>query len=481
MTARHHAFTPPARKDSGTMPVVRVRTTPPVVGEVVAQRWVVERVVAEGGFGIVVAARHVELDETVAIKFLKAESVDRPDVVGRFAREAKICARMKNEHTPTVIDVGVCPHRGPYMVMEYLEGEDLLHLVARRGPMPIAEVAEIGLQACAALASAHAAGVIHRDIKPENLFLAERPGGMKVLKLLDFGISKASLDGEVFGTPLSLVTTQCLVGTPLYMPPEQLRAKSDLGPTADLWSLGTVLYELVAARTAFSGIGVTDVCASVLETEPLRLDEVRPDVPAAFADVVARCLAKKPEARWESAAALALALAPFAPTSARIEVERAIAVSKAAGLPVPDAEPVPAASLPEPSAPAPPQPRVEMLPTLRSARVPREPRTVLIAAAVGALAASIPLAIALVALRAPAAPPSEPEIAARAPIAFQVDEPTEVAITTRPATRPIPHPAAPVEPASATTTTTMTPPPPLPPPAPSTTATTSSESLPEEL
>jgi serine/threonine-protein kinase len=437
------------------MPSVRLRTTAPAPGEVIADRYVIERVIAEGGFGIVVAAKHLDLEEMVAIKFLKPESAASPEVVGRFAREAKICARMKSEHTPTVIDVGVSPERGPYMVMEYLEGEDLLHVIARRGAMPVPEAAEIALQACEALASAHAAGVIHRDVKPENLFLARRPHGIDVLKVLDFGISKATIDGQVFGTPLSVVRTQSLVGTPHYMSPEQLRGRQEVGPPADLWSLGAVIYELVAGRGAFSGLGVTEVCASVLETEPPRLDALRADVPRGFADAIARCLAKKVDERFASAAELAIALAPFAPARACIEVERAVAVSRQGGLLEPLARapalealeervvPMPPGSLPSPvppdsssstatvrdpedqrrpprpsgrapeltpleaptttsTRPAPPSPasapRVEILPTLQSVRLPRDRKTIAFAACAGAVAASAPVLVIVLAL-----------------------------------------------------------------------------------
>jgi serine/threonine protein kinase len=327
---------PPARP-SGTRPRTPLRDEPPSVGELIADRYVVERIVAEGGFGVIVAAKHIELEETVAIKFLKAEFANVPDVVGRFAREAKASALIKSEHTPIVYDVGVTSERGPYIVMEYLEGQDLLSLVRERGPLPVEYAVELVLQACEALVAAHARGVVHRDIKPENLFLVRRPHSPELLKVLDFGVSKAALTGNVFGTALSMLKTQNLVGTPLYMSPEQLRGQHDVGPQSDIWSIGAVLYELLTSQTAFRGSSVTEVCANVLECEPEPPASIREDLPADLAAVVMRCLEKKSEARFAGVAELAVALGPFAPPGVRASVERTRAIAKSAGLPGGDA------------------------------------------------------------------------------------------------------------------------------------------------
>ena len=192
---------------------------PAAVGSVISGKYEVVRVLGQGAMGVVVAARHIELDEIVAIKFIHPDMHSVPDIVSRFAREAKACARLGSEHIAKVMDVGVTPEIGPYIVMEYLEGQDLGSLLRERGAQSIRRVCEYVMQACEALALAHAAGIIHRDIKPDNLFLARR-GNMDIVKVLDFGISKAPLAGRVFGGDLKSTETACLMGTLLYMSPE---------------------------------------------------------------------------------------------------------------------------------------------------------------------------------------------------------------------------------------------------------------------
>jgi serine/threonine-protein kinase len=306
--------------------------TPFEPGEVVGGRYRIERIVACGGMGVIVAARHIELEEMVAIKFLKGEFAAKPEVVGRFAREAKAAAKIKCEYTATVHDVGISPERGPYIVMEYLEGEDLEHVLAADGRMPFALAAELIMQAGEALANAHAKGIIHRDIKPANLFVVKNDHDVPVIKVLDFGVSKAALTGNVFGGAISLVKTQSLVGSPVYMSPEQLRfGNQDVAFTSDVWSLGAVLYELVSGSTAFTGATITQLCAAVLEVDPVPVGE-RVELPAGLADTIMRCLEKDPSRRWQSVAELVVALAPYAPTRACMMVDRVVALSRRAGL-----------------------------------------------------------------------------------------------------------------------------------------------------
>ncbi len=338
---------------SGSMPVMRLAGTPFAPGEVVGGRYRIERIVAEGGMGVIVAAHHLELEEKVAIKFLKEEFASRPEIVGRFAREAKAAARIKCEYTPTVFDVGISQERGPYIVMEYLEGEDLELVLDTSGRLPFARATELIMQACEAIAVAHANGVIHRDIKPANLFLVRGDQNMPVVKVLDFGVSKTALTGNMFGGAISLVKTQTLVGSPIYMSPEQIRGKEEIGFTADVWSLGAVLYELVTGVTAFNGSSITELCASVLESEPAPITDRVPDVPAGLAETVMRCLEKNAKERFQSVAELVVALAPYAPKRARMIVDRAIAVSKSAGL-VPASFSAPTTLAPPPFSSGPP-------------------------------------------------------------------------------------------------------------------------------
>jgi eukaryotic-like serine/threonine-protein kinase len=295
------------------------------VGSVISGRYEVVRVLGQGAMGVVVAARHIELDEIVAIKFIHPDMHSVPDIVSRFAREAKACARLGSEHIAKVTDVGVAPAIGPYIVMEYLEGQDLGSLLRERGALSIRRACEYVMQACEALALAHAAGIIHRDVKPDNLFLTRR-GNMDIVKVLDFGISKAPLAGKVFGGELRSTETACLMGTPLYMSPEQIRATHEVDHRSDIWSLGVVLFELLTGRTAFSGETVTQVCALVLEGPAPRLVDHCRGAPAALAVVIERCLMKDPAQRFQHAADLAHALLPFAPSRARLHAERASSV-----------------------------------------------------------------------------------------------------------------------------------------------------------
>jgi eukaryotic-like serine/threonine-protein kinase len=301
-------------------------------GEIVGDRYRIERIVAEGGMGVIVAAKHLELEETVAIKFLRPEYATKPEIVGRFAREAKATARIKSLHTATILDVGISRERGPYIVMEYLEGEDLESVIQADGRMPYARAAELVMQAGEAIGTAHAAGIIHRDIKPANLFLVKSDQSVPIIKVLDFGVSKTALTGNMFGGAISLVTTQSLLGSPIYMAPEQVRGNFSGDYRTDVWSLGAVLYELITGETAFTGETVTDICLAVVEETPVPITRRAPDAPAELDAVVMRCLEKDPARRFPNIAELVIALAPFAPKRARMSVDRVIAVSKAAGI-----------------------------------------------------------------------------------------------------------------------------------------------------
>jgi serine/threonine protein kinase len=337
---------------------ITLRSDPFEVGEIVAGKYRVERVIGEGAMGIVLAATHLELDEIVAMKFIRPEVQAVPGVVGRFAREAKASARIKGEHTATVLDVGMEPGRGPYIVMEYLEGRDLNEVLRQEGPLPVRRAVEYVLQACEALASAHSNGITHRDIKPENLFLT-RQGDMDVLKVLDFGISKAALTGSVFGGDLSLIKTSCFVGTPLYMSPEQIRGTA-VDQRTDIWSIGAVLYELLTQRTAFSGASVTQVCALILEGDAEPLRDHCPDAPAELQAIICRCFEKDAKRRFQNVADLATSLLPFAPSRARCHAERASSILRQAGVNV--------ATNVFPSSVPPPSGRVEV-------SIPWAPRT----------------------------------------------------------------------------------------------------------
>jgi serine/threonine-protein kinase len=291
-------------------------------GSIVGGKYEVLGLLGDGGMGFVVAARHLELGEVVALKFLRPEALKNPEVVARFAREARASAKIKSEYVARVFDVGTLPDGAPFIVMEHLEGEDLATLLEQRGALPVKVAVEYVMHVCEALAAAHALGIVHRDIKPENLFLARRTQGMDVVKVLDFGISKVALTGSAFDTNLPLVRTLMPMGSPVYMSPEQIRASDDVDPRSDVWSLGCVLYELLTGATAFDAPSITQLSAIILEKNPTPMRHLVPELPPELEAVVSRCLQKDPAARYQSVAELAVALYPFAPRRARISAER---------------------------------------------------------------------------------------------------------------------------------------------------------------
>jgi serine/threonine protein kinase len=283
-------------------------------GDVIADKYRVERVIGRGGMGVVAAAVHVELGSRVALKFLLPAALANKEAVVRFEREARACVALQSDHVSRVLDVGRLPDGAPYMVMELLEGMDLAHELHRRGgKLPVHEAVSFIVQACDAIAEAHALGIVHRDLKPSNLFLAKRAKKKDaIIKVLDFGISKPTSLTE---SPTALTGTSDLIGSPLYMSPEQLRAPKTVDGRSDVWSLAATLYELVCGAPPFDGATMAELSANILVAP---LPDVRarlPDAPHGFPEVIVRALAKDPAARYESAEAFAEALAPFAELS----------------------------------------------------------------------------------------------------------------------------------------------------------------------
>ncbi len=215
--------------------------------------------------------------------------------------------------------------------MEFLEGSDLGSIVQQRGNLGVREATEYVMQTCEALAVAHAKGVVHRDIKPENLFLTSR-AGMSVIKVLDFGISKAALTGSIFGSALPLVKTVNLMGTPLYMSPEQIRSADGGDMRSDIWALGMVLYEILTGSLPFTAPSITELCAAILEAPMVPITQHRSDLPPGFVELLEKCIERDPAKRFQNVAEMAKAFMPFAPKRARICAERAAQALRAAGL-----------------------------------------------------------------------------------------------------------------------------------------------------
>ena len=294
----------------------------PPVGELVAGRYAVEDIIGRGGMAVILGARHVELGQRVAIKLLRADTPQRAEVYARFLREARACAQMRSEHVVRVFDVGHLTSGQPFMVMEHLTGGDLGRLVQAGGSLPVEDAASYVLQACEAVAEAHAMGIVHRDLKPSNLFLAERADGSPIVKLLDFGISKVTA-AEGF----ELTATDATVGSPLFMSPEQIRGSKAVDHRTDIWSLGVVLYELLAGRPPFGAPSLSALAVVIATEAPTSLREHRSGVPEALNALMMKCLEKLPEQRFQTVAELARALAPFAPKDAARLVERIVRIS----------------------------------------------------------------------------------------------------------------------------------------------------------
>ena len=311
---------------------------PFVAGQVIAGKYEVIRLIGAGAMGFVVAAHHIDLDEKVALKFLRPEALANQELVARFAREARASVRIKSEYVARVFDVGTLPDGEPFIVMEHLDGKDLGAVLRDQGALPAKVAIEYVLQACEALASAHANGIVHRDVKPENLFLASRAQGMAIIKVLDFGISKVALTGSAIESRFPLVRTMMPMGSPVYMSPEQIRASNEIDARTDIWSLGCLLYEMLTGHAAFDAPSLTQIAAMILEQEPAPIHERCPGISPTLAAVVARCLAKDPNARFANVAELAIALYPHGPRRGRVSVERCCFVLRSAGHALEDTE-----------------------------------------------------------------------------------------------------------------------------------------------
>ena len=350
-------------------------------GDVLAGKFRIERVLGQGGMGVVVAAYHLQLDERVALKFLVPEALGNAEAVARFAREARAAVKIKSEHVARVVDVGTLETGAPYMVMEYLEGRDLSAYVRERGPLPASEAADYVLQACEALAEAHALGIVHRDLKPANLFLTRRADGTACVKVLDFGISKLTSPGTS-DPGFSMTRTQAIMGSPLYMSPEQMASSRQVDGRTDIWAIGAILYELMTGRVPFEADTMPQLCAMILQEPPRSIRDYRADIPEPLHEVVLRCLAKDRNQRFQNVAELANALAPFSSRLSARSAERISRVLSAAGISTS------AVSIPNPSEP-PTAAQPPLAQTGSSSKLPLVLSLVAIALVVGAGAAAL--------------------------------------------------------------------------------------------
>jgi eukaryotic-like serine/threonine-protein kinase len=284
-------------------------------GTILLGKYRVDSIIGRGGMGLVVKAWHLGLDEEVAIKMLRNDVAIADETIARFVREAQAAVKLKSEHIARIIDVGTFADGKPFLVMEFLEGQDIGQLLAERGRLQPSLAIDLIIQACEGLAEAHSLGIVHRDIKPTNLFLTSRPDGSLLLKILDFGISKSPAGAE-----LSLTQTWSLLGSPAYMSPEQMRSARHVDARTDVWSLGAVLYEAIEGHLPFQAESFSEMCVMVAVDPPAPTSAT----PREIAPIIARCLAKDPADRYASVADLACDLACLArePDKAQALVDR---------------------------------------------------------------------------------------------------------------------------------------------------------------
>jgi serine/threonine-protein kinase len=275
---------------------------------VVGGKYRLVRLLGEGGMGAVYEARHDMIGRRFAVKFLHAALAGHAEILARFRREAQSAGSLENENIAAVTDFGSADDGAPYIVMEYLDGEDLARILARTGPLSPTRAAHILIQVCRGLVAAHGRGIVHRDLKPENLLVQQRGDGGDLVKILDFGIAKlrATENQADSGT-----RTGVTLGTPYYMSPEQARGQKELDERADIYALGVILFELLSGQKPYSGDNYNAILYAILMQPAPRIETLRADLPPGLADLVHRAMAPEANDRFSSAAELAQALSPF--------------------------------------------------------------------------------------------------------------------------------------------------------------------------
>ena len=340
-------------------------TPPPLpLGTLLGAKYRLEALLGQGGMGAVYLAENVDIGRKVAVKVLLPEIAADAEALARFKIEARAAAAIGHPNIAEVIDFGTSPEGGAFLVMEYLQGETLGGRLRRAGPLEVEAVGWIADELLAAVAAAHAKGVIHRDLKPDNVFLVEQP--VRTVKVLDFGVSKFREQGQV-----ALTRTGMVMGTPAYMSPEQARGAKDVGPASDLYAVGALLYEALAGAPAFEGESYNEVLAKVLTEQHPPLSAVRPGLPSAVEGALDRLLAKtvadRPADALQARCLLAQAFGVGGPADSGAATQR----------PGPGSSPGFASTLPRTPAPAfaptaPPTPRAAPAPPAVVAAAPAE-------------------------------------------------------------------------------------------------------------
>jgi serine/threonine-protein kinase len=376
-------------------------TLPLTPGELVAGKYLIDRVLGVGGMGAVFAAADQVTGQRVAIKCLLPIFADNPDVRTRFLREGSATMRLKSEHIAQVSSTGTLDDGVPFIVMEHLDGRDLRTVVRGSGPLEVGTAAAYVVQVCEALAEAHALGIIHRDLKPANLFLTRRPSGAALIKVLDFGIAKYT-SASLLGDQAEMTKTQAVLGSRAYMSPEQMLRPKDVDARADIWSLGVILYFFVTGKNPFTSDTTEGMIMRIVSGAAEPLQASLPDVPADFEAIVMRCLAKRREDRFSNVTELARALAPFTrhvPDRATMELDEEPGHPRGLPPPEPSGPTIRGYSMPDPSQPGLSQPGLSQpgvsRPSGSRASLTRVPRGSL-AALVGSVGALVVATIVVV-------------------------------------------------------------------------------------
>jgi eukaryotic-like serine/threonine-protein kinase len=279
----------------------------PQPGDLINGKYRLIRLIGDGGMGSVFEARHEYLGTVVALKFLHSELASRPGLVARFLREARLSASIKSDHIARVTDVDQASDGAAYLVMELLEGQSLRELLDSEGRLPPSVALDYTLQMLDGLEAAHAIGVVHRDLKPDNVFIVDTPKG-KLVKLLDFGIAKLRSSKELQG---GLTRPGVMMGTPEYMAPEQAYAADSVDVRADVYSVGAILYEMLAGTRPAQGDDPLEIAAFIMAQKVPRLSQVDRTIPEPLSAVVHRAMAPMPADRFTTVSELRAALTPL--------------------------------------------------------------------------------------------------------------------------------------------------------------------------
>ena len=274
-------------------------------GTTVGGRYLIQGLIGEGGMSTVYEAQHVQIGKRVAVKFLSKVHGELPEALKRFQREAKIAGSIGHINICEVFDFGVTDDGVPFIVMECLDGESVAQMLSRDGRLPVPTALGIMVQVLDALEEVHGRGIVHRDLKPGNIIVASVKGHGRIVKILDFGISKMAQ--TAFST--SLTKTGTSMGTPTYMSPEQIRESRDIDHRSDLYSCGVILYKMLTGNPPYRAASMAQVIVQIMQSPVPDILAEAPRLPPQLAQIVRKSLDKDPALRFQNAAELRGALA----------------------------------------------------------------------------------------------------------------------------------------------------------------------------